>query len=147
MLRTMLRRLSNAKLHKKDRSRSKPRSLVLLLLLTLGCTQAICQGMTKFKADTISLFRFEYIEKLTNNGSDCICSITNASLANLATVVVTGAPDDLKIDSAVFFNGVHTLSTGRQLVIADDFMGKRLTVMNLSATNNRIVVMIYCPDD
>jgi len=107
----------------------------------------MCQGTAKFKADTVSLSRFGYMVKITNNGSDCICSITNTSLANLATVVVSGAPDNMQviIDSSVTFNGTHVLQPGRQVIVVGNFMGKQVTIMNLSLPSVPVTVMFYCP--
>jgi hypothetical protein len=132
---------------RKVRLSKEPPFLLILLLLILSCTQALGQGIAKFKADTVSLSRFEYTKKITNNGSDCTCSITNSSLANLATLVVTGAPDSMKVNSMVLFNGIHTLPPGQQMIVAGNFMGKQVTVMNLSLLNVHITVMLFCPSD
>jgi hypothetical protein len=119
----------------------------ILLLFILGHTLAMAQGMVKSKADTVRLTRFEFAQKQTNNGSDCICSITNNSQANIATIVLTGAPDSITIalDSTATFNGTHYLKPGQQAIAVGNFAGTTITVLNLSLLNVVIVVMLFCP--
>lgn len=119
----------------------------ILLLFILGHTLATAQGMVKSKADTVWLSRYEFAQKQTNNGSDCICSITNNSQANIATVVLTGAPDTstIQLDSTVTFNGTHYLKPGQQAIAVGNFAGKTITVLNLSLLDVVIVVMLFCP--
>lgn len=107
----------------------------------------MAQGMVRSKADTVWLSRFEFAEKQTNNGSDCICSVTNNSQANIATIVLTGAPDTstIQLDSPVTFNGIHYLKPGQQAIAVGNFAGKTITVLNLSLLNVVIVVMLFCP--
>ncbi|MCJ8152762.1 hypothetical protein MKJ01_03155 [Chryseobacterium sp. SSA4.19] len=107
----------------------------------------MAQGMIRSKADTVWLHRFEFAQKQTNNGSDCICSVTNTSQANIATIVLTGAPDasTLQLDDAVPFNGTHYLKPGQQAIAVGNFAGKTITVLNLSLLNVLIVVMLFCP--
>ncbi|HCA09403.1 MAG TPA: hypothetical protein DEO71_19670 [Chryseobacterium sp.] len=103
------------------------------------------QGLARSKADTVSLSRFEYAQKLTDNGSDCICSITNTSQANIAMTVLTGAPDTIQMDNAETFNGIHSLRPGQQLITVGNFEGKKITVLNLSLMDVVILVMLFCP--
>ncbi|MBL1220375.1 hypothetical protein JET18_05965 [Chryseobacterium sp. L7] len=117
----------------------------ILLLFILGHTLAMGQGLARSKADTVSLSRFEYAQKLTNNGSDCICSITNTSQANIAMTVLTGAPDTIQMDNAETFNGIHSLRPGQQLITVGNFEGKKITVLNLSLMDVVILVMLFCP--
>lgn len=119
----------------------------ILLLFILGHTLAMAQGMVKSKADTVRLTRFEFAQKQTNNGSDCICSITNNSQANTATIVLTGAPDTstITLDSTTTFNGTHYLKPGQQAIAVGNFAGTVITVLNLSLLNVVIVVMLFCP--
>lgn len=138
----MLRQLFSAKVHSK---RSSKLDFLILLLFILSHALAMGQGMTKSKADTVSLSRFEYAQKLTNNGSDCICSITNTSQANIAMTVLTGAPDTIQMDNAETFNGIHSLKPGQQVIAVGNFEGKEITVLNLSLMNVVILVMLFCP--
>jgi hypothetical protein len=140
----MQQRLFNAKQHKVKFANQL--RFFTFLIFTLGCIQAFCQGTTKHKADTLSLTPFEYAKKNTNNGSDCICSITNPNTANIATVVVTGAPDSMKLNSTIVFNGTHVLTPGQQIIAVGNFMGKQLIVMNLSVMKVAITVMLFCPN-
>ncbi len=119
----------------------------ILLLFILGHTLAMAQGMVKSKADTVRLSRFEFAQKQTNNGSDCICSITNNSQANIATIVLTGAPGSstIALDSTATFNGTHYLKPGQQAIAVGNFAGTTITVLNLSLLNVVIVVMLFCP--
>ncbi|MCT2409157.1 hypothetical protein NZD88_16540 [Chryseobacterium antibioticum] len=117
----------------------------ILLLIILGHTLAMGQGVIRSKADTVSLSRFEYAQKMTNNGSDCICSITNTSQANIAMTVLTGAPDAIQLDSAEIFNGIHSLKPGQQVIAVGNFAGKQITVLNLSLMDVVILVMLFCP--
>ncbi|KMQ64621.1 hypothetical protein ACM46_10245 [Chryseobacterium angstadtii] len=105
------------------------------------------QGVVKSKADTVSLSRFEFAEKITNNGSDCICSITNPSQANIATIVLTGAPDTntICLDDNTTFNGKHILKPGQQVIAIGNFTGNKITVLNLSLLDVVIIVMLFCP--
>jgi hypothetical protein len=105
------------------------------------------QGVARSKADTVSLSRFEFAQKVTNNGSDCICSITNTSQANIAMIVLTGAPDTntILLDSTTTFNGTHTLKPAQQVIAVGNFEGKEITVLNLSLLGVVIVVMLFCP--
>ncbi|MFN1215734.1 hypothetical protein ACKW6Q_01995 [Chryseobacterium kwangjuense] len=118
------------------------------LLLILGHTLAMGQGLAKSKADTVSLSRYQYTQKVTNNGSDCICSITNTSQANLAMIVLTGAPDTdtIRLDNTETFNGIHSLKPGQQVVAVGNFAGRKITALNLSLMNVIIIVMLFCPD-
>lgn len=104
------------------------------------------QSMPKSKADTVSLSRFEFAQKLTNNGSDCICSITNTSQANIAMTVLTGAPDAIQLNNTIAFNGIHSLSPGQQVIAVGNFAGKKITVLNLSLMNVVVLVMLFCPN-
>lgn len=117
----------------------------IFLLFILGHTLAMGQGLARFKADTVSLSRFEYAQKLTNNGSDCICSITNISQANIAMTVLTGAPDTIQMDNGETFNGIHSLKPSQQVIAVGNFEGKEITVLNLSLMNVVILVMLFCP--
>ncbi|ROI06701.1 hypothetical protein EGI16_02000 [Chryseobacterium sp. G0240] len=105
----------------------------------------MAQGMVKSKADTVSLSRFEFAQKETHNGSDCICSITNTSRANIATTVLTGAPDAIRLDSTAAFNGTHSLKPGQQVIAVGNFEGNKITVLNLSLMGVVILVMLFCP--
>lgn len=140
----MLRQLFSVKRHRK---RSNKSYVLLFLLLILGHTLAMAQGMARFKADTLSLSRFEFVQKKTNNGSDCICSITNTNQANIATVVLTGAPDTntILLDNIATFNGIHSLEPGQQAIAVGNFAGRKITVLNLSLMDVVIVVMLLCP--
>ncbi|WP_346985783.1 hypothetical protein [Chryseobacterium sp. POE27] len=139
----MLRQLFSAR----PANRSSKLRFQILLLFILGHTLAMAQGMVRSKADTVWLSRFEFAEKQTNNGSDCICSVTNNSQANIATIVLTGAPDTstIQLDSPVTFNGIHYLKPGQQAIAVGNFAGKTITVLNLSLLNVVIVVMLFCP--
>lgn len=139
----MLRQLFSAR----PANRSGKLRLPILLFLILGHTLAMAQGMVRSKADTVWLSRFEFAQKQTNNGSDCICSITNNSQANTATIVLTGAPDTstIQLDSPETFNGTHYLKPGQQAIAVGNFAGKTITVLNLSLLNVVIVVMLFCP--
>ncbi|NML68700.1 hypothetical protein HHL23_02650 [Chryseobacterium sp. RP-3-3] len=117
----------------------------ILLLFILGHTLAMGQGVIRSKADTVSLSRFEFAQKMTNNGSDCICSITNTSQANIAMTVLTGAPDAIQLDSTAIFNGTHSLKPGQQVIAVGNFAGKQITVLNLSLMDVVILVMLFCP--
>jgi len=140
----MLRQLFSVKRHRK---RSNKSYVLLFLLLILGHTLAMAQGMVRFKADTLSLSRFEFVQKKTNNGSDCICSITNTNQANIATVVLTGASDTntILLDNIATFNGIHSLEPGQQAIAVGNFSGRKITVLNLSLMDVVIVVMLLCP--
>ncbi|PIF46505.1 hypothetical protein CLU96_3543 [Chryseobacterium sp. 52] len=137
----MLRQLFSAKPAKCS---SKLRFQILLLFI-LGHTLAMGQGLVRSKADTVSLSRFEYAQKMTNNGSDCICSITNTSQANIAMTVFIGAPDAIRLDSTATFNGIHALRPGQQVIAVGNFEGKKITVLNLSLMDVVILVMLFCP--
>lgn len=140
----MLRQLFSVKRHRK---RSNKSYVLLFLLLILGHPLAMAQGMVRFKADTLSLSRFEFIKERTNNGSDCICSITNTNQANIATVVLTGAPDknSIVLNDTATFNGIHSLEPGQQLIAVGNFAGRKITVLNLSLMDVVILVMLLCP--
>lgn len=140
----MPRQRFNAKLPQQRSGRLK---FLLFLLFILGHTLTMGQGLATSKADTLSLSRFQFVQKVTNNGSDCICSITNTSQANIATIVLTGAPDtnSILIDSTTTFNGTHLLKPGQQAIAAGNFAGKRITVLNLSLMDVVILVMLFCP--
>ncbi|WP_131707572.1 hypothetical protein [Chryseobacterium angstadtii] len=139
----MLRPLFSARLAK---SSSQLRFQILLLFILVH-TLAMGQGVVKSKADTVSLSRFEFAEKITNNGSDCICSITNPSQANIATIVLTGAPDTntICLDDNTTFNGKHILKPGQQVIAIGNFTGNKITVLNLSLLDVVIIVMLFCP--
>lgn len=139
----MLRQLFSAR----PANRSGKLRLQILLLFILGHTLAMAQGMIRSKADTVWLSRFEFAQKQTNNGSDCICSITNNSQANIATIVLTGASDTntIQLDSPETFNGIHYLKPGQQAIAVGNFAGKTITVLNLSLLTVVIVVMLFCP--
>nr|WP_314497524.1 hypothetical protein [uncultured Chryseobacterium sp.] len=117
----------------------------ILLLIILGHTLAMGQGLIRSKADTVSLSRFEFTQKLTNNGSDCICSITNTSQVNIVMTVLTGAPDAIQLDNTEIFNGIHSLKPGQQVIAVGNFAGRQITVLNLSLMNVMILVMLFCP--
>lgn len=139
----MLRQLFSAKPAKCSRKLH----FLTFLLCILGHILAMGQGVARSKADTVSLSRFEFAQKVTNNGSDCICSITNTSQANIAMIVLTGAPDTntILLDSTTTFNGTHTLKPAQQVIAVGNFEGKEITVLNLSLLGVVIVVMLFCP--
>ncbi|NIF06606.1 hypothetical protein F3J23_14245 [Chryseobacterium sp. Tr-659] len=141
----MLKQLFSAK-HKQPKCSGKLHFLIILLFI-LSHTLAMAQGVVKSKADTLLLSRFEFAQKDTNNGSDCICSITNTSQANIAMITLTGAPDNdtIRLDNTEVFNGTHFLKPGQQVVAVGNFAGARITVLNLSLLNVLITVMLFCP--
>ncbi len=140
----MLRQLFSVKLHRRHSSKSY---VLLFLLLILGHTLAMGQGLARSKADTLSLSRFEFTQKITNNGSDCICSITNTSQANIAMITLTGAPDTntVLLNNMAAFNGIHFLPPGQQVIAVGNFAGRKITVLNLSLMEVVIIVMLLCP--
>jgi hypothetical protein len=121
-------------------------SFLLLLLITCSA-KTFSQGLPRYKADTITLYRYQYTKKVTNNGSDCICSVLNPGKANLAIAAITGSPDSIRFSNAIPFNGVHILQPGQQLNAIGNFMGKQLVIMNISPMSAPLTVMIFCPDD
>ncbi len=111
----------------------------------LSCDFACCQSPAKRKVDTLSLYPFQSVQLKTNNGTACTCYIGNPSNANIVSTVSVGAPDSLKFDDNTFFNGIHRIEPGRQLIAVGNFMGKQLSIVNFSPMHMRIIVAIYCP--
>jgi hypothetical protein len=85
------------------------------------------------------------VQLKTNNGTACTCYIGNPGNANIVSAVSVGAPDSLKFDDNTFFNGIHRIEPGRQLIAVGNFMGKQLSIVNFSPMHMRIIVAIYCP--
>lgn len=119
---------------------------ILPFYLFLFCRNvAVAQVPIITKQDTISLSLFEYAEFNTNNGSACVYYISNPSNADIATVVNIGGPDSLKLNDTTYFNGIHELAPGRQLIAVGNFMGKKISTINLSSKATTVTLMFYCP--
>jgi hypothetical protein len=119
---------------------------ILPFFLFLFYTTAFGQQQTKLLHDTITLFPFEYIQLVTNNGSSCVYYVGNTSNAEIATIVNVGAPDSLKFNDNSLFNGIHHLVPGQQLIAVGDFMGRQLSTINLSSKVIPVTLMLYCPN-
>ncbi|PJJ07660.1 hypothetical protein CLU83_0850 [Flavobacterium sp. 1] len=118
-------------------------SLLLLLLFN----SVYGQDFNKHKGDTIMLSRFSYAVLKTNNGSQCICYISNSSRSQNATVVNTGATTTVTFNDGTAFNGIHTLTIQQQIIAIADFAGSNLIISNLSPYEIQVIVMILCPKD
>jgi len=120
---------------------------ILPFFLFFCCTTpASGQVQLPLRQDTITLALFEYVQLHTNNGSACVFYASNASNADIATLVNTGAPDSLVFDDKSFFNGIHHLAPGQQLIAVGNFMGKQIASINLSEKGIPITVMLFCPN-
>lgn len=122
-----------------------PTCISLLLLLLFD--SAYGQDFNKHKGDTIVLSRFNYAVLKTNNGSQCICYISNSSRSQNATVVNTGATTTVTFNDGTAFNGIHTLTIQQQIIAIADFAGSNLIISNLSPYEIQVIVMILCPKD
>jgi|GEM_PF-494116 len=98
-------------------------------------------GVVTFPAD-------HYCTWKTNNGSTCICNITNSSMSNTLTVIVSGAPNTMMTTTGVAFNGRHSLppNTPTASVTAfGDFQGRQVSIVNISTPSADAKVMAQCP--
>lgn len=123
------------------------RAFFLLLLFCLPGRAASAQSLTRHRQDTVALFKYDYNQQPTNNGSACVYYLFNPSVANMAIAVSMGAPDSMRFDDASLFNGIHRLAPGQQLISIGDFQGKQVSTINLSPANHPITITLYCPQN
>ena len=86
----------------------------------------------------------------TNNGSTCICNITNPGAANNLLLIIAGAPDTLLTTTGEPFNGEHTLgpnSPTNALIAYGDFLGRQVTIFNASTPSATARVATQCPEN
>ncbi len=135
------------------RHKAKKRNGLCITYMALFFTIFVCykeaytQDLVSTKIDTLMQGGKISATLETNNGSLCICSISNISKSQIATVVNIGDTQNVKFTDSSAFNGVHMLATQKQIIAVADFKGSQLIVSNLSPYKIVVIVTFICPKD
>lgn len=85
---------------------------------------------------------------ITNNGSTCTITITNPSVADSLTIVISGAPTEITATDGSSFDGQHVIppnSPTTTVTAFGDFKGQQVSIVNVSSPSAPCYIDAFCP--